>query len=673
MLIKSLTLSNFGTYSGCQVLDFATTPTKNVVLVGGKNGAGKSTVLEAIRLCLYGQNSDRLLSTRERYERYLLSRIHRYNDGALPAKSAHVQIVFDYSDHDGIRTYTATRAWERNANGGIAESFELQSNGRPVQEVEAVHWQDFVRELIPTGVSDLFFFDGEKVQLLAEDESDRLTLSEAVKNLLGTDIIEKLAADISIYRSRSAQSLAIDANAPDLEVLETTIVLQRNHLNAVIQEADAAANQVQALREAVLALERKVQDSGGSYAKNRGKLEERKTQLARRVEALEDAIRERAQGLLPLALAPKLLRAVIEQLDLEQDLRFQCVLEDALSKAARTTLTQLRKVSIKKGAGSIPLGDVPEFQKILAIVKTTHKAPEFDTPLLHDLSTGDEQQIKSWANEALNVVPRELRKVSEELETLYREQQRIERELSRIPQDEVLQPILEELRAANLRLSEAAISAVQRNTAVEQARDSLEKAEDNYRRAVETIAASSQRKALLDRAERVQAALSDYKSNMIERKLKHVEAELTRCFNALSRKRLPRTISINPHSFQVTIRDEHGHSVPKHELSAGEKQIYAISVLWALGRVSGRPLPVIIDTPLARLDSDHRTLLGKRYFSQVSHQVIVLSTDTEVDADFIPLLGDNVARSYELRFDSSSQSTKVMNGYFAETPLYEAN
>ncbi len=111
----------------------------------------------------------------------------------------------------------------------------------------------------------------------------------------------------------------------------------------------------------------------------------------------------------------------------------------------------------------------------------------------------------------------------------------------------------------------------------------------------------------------------------------------------------------------------------KQELSAGEKQIYAISVLWALGRVSGRPLPIIIDTPLARLDRDHRTLLGKRYFPHVSHQVIVLSTDTEVDEEFIPLLGDTVARSYELRFDSASQSSQAIEGYFKEEPSYEAH
>jgi DNA sulfur modification protein DndD len=170
----------------------------------------------------------------------------------------------------------------------------------------------------------------------------------------------------------------------------------------------------------------------------------------------------------------------------------------------------------------------------------------------------------------------------------------------------------------------------------------------------------------------VQNVLADFKNSLIERKVKQVEVELTRCFNELSRKRLPRTISINPNTFQVTIRDDHERAIAKQELSAGEKQIYAISVLWALGKVSGRPLPMIIDTPLARLDRDHRALLGSRYFPTASHQVIILSTDTEIDSDFIPLLGSSIARSYELAFDSKTQSTHIVEGYFENRGMYEA-
>lgn len=268
----------------------------------------------------------------------------------MPAKAASIEIEFDYGDHDGLRTYVALRSWERRAAGGVTETFQLSCDGTAITDVDAIHWQDFIRELIPIGVSDLFFFDGEKVQLLAEDASDRLTLSEAVKNLLGTDIIEKLNADVSIYRTRAVQGIAEDANAPDLDVLSTSVEVLRNRLQGAIQVASESATSVETLRSEVHASEQKLQEQGGAYAKNRGRLEERKRQIAARVGALETIIRDRAQGLLPVALAPKLLRATLEQLSGEQDLRFKCVLDEAMEKAAKSTLAQLRKVQTKRGS-----------------------------------------------------------------------------------------------------------------------------------------------------------------------------------------------------------------------------------------------------------------------------------------------------------------------------------
>jgi DNA sulfur modification protein DndD len=671
MHLRRLKLHNFGTYGGCQEINLSATARQNIILIGGKNGAGKSTLLEAIRLCFHGQLSDRLMTTRERYERYLLGRIHRGAANILPAKSASIEIEFEYGDQDGLRTYTALRSWERRSTGGIDEVFELSCDGAPITDVDAIHWQDFVQELIPISVSDLFFFDGEKIQLLAEDESDRLTLSEAVKNLLGTDIIEKLSADVSIYRSRAIQGITEDTNAPDLDILSTTVDLLRGRLEAAVQEATSAASSVDTLRTDVQAAEQKLQEHGGAYAKNRGRLEERKKQLGLRVSALEGSIRDRSQGLLPVALAPKLLKSTLEQLRGEQDLRFKCVLDEAMEKAARSTLTQLRKVTTKRGSNSVLLGDYPEFEKILAIVKATHRTREWDIPMIHDLSNAHEQQIRSWAAEALDTLPRELKKTADELETLYREQQRVERDLSRIPQEDVIQPLMNNLSDLHKRLGELAMDAIQKGTTVEQAKESLEKAEIGYRRAVDSIAATSVRRLSLEKAMRVQNVLAEFRNSLVERKVKQVEVELTHCFNALSRKRLPRTVSINPNTFQVTIRDDHDRAISKQELSAGEKQIYAISVLWALGKVSGRPLPMIIDTPLARLDRDHRALLGRQYFPNASHQVIILSTDTEIDSDFVPLLGNSIARSYELSFDSHSQSTQVKEGYFAKVRTYE--
>jgi DNA sulfur modification protein DndD len=237
MLLRSLTLDNFGTYAGRQTLDLTTSNARNIILVGGKNGAGKSTILEAIRLCVHGQLTNRLLNTNEKYERYLRERIHRGSASALPAKSASVEIEFDYADQEETKRYKAARIWERTSTASIQEWFELSCDGSPVTEVDQLHWEDFVQELIPIGVSDLFFFDGEKVQLLAEDESDKRTLSEAVKSLLGVDLIEKLSADIGIYRSRALQPTAGAELLPELGVLQTTVEVLRGRLDVAIHDA----------------------------------------------------------------------------------------------------------------------------------------------------------------------------------------------------------------------------------------------------------------------------------------------------------------------------------------------------------------------------------------------------------------------------------------------------
>jgi DNA sulfur modification protein DndD len=107
-------------------------------------------------------------------------------------------------------------------------------------------------------------------------------------------------------------------------------------------------------------------------------------------------------------------------------------------------------------------------------------------------------------------------------------------------------------------------------------------------------------------------------------------------------------------------------------LSAGEKQVYAIAMLWALARTSGRALPMIIDTPLARLDSEHRAAIVERYLPAASHQVIVLSTDTEVDRTLLEKLMPAVSHTFRLEYDSKLGSTAAVPGYFDDKETADA-
>ena len=121
---------------------------------------------------------------------------------------------------------------------------------------------------------------------------------------------------------------------------------------------------------------------------------------------------------------------------------------------------------------------------------------------------------------------------------------------------------------------------------------------------------------------------------------------------------------IDPKSYQVSLIDLNGGSVSKDDLSAGEKQIFALAMLSALGKTSGRNLPVMIDTPLGRLDSLHRKKIIDNYFPYASHQVIILSTDTEVDENYYSQLNKHISKAFHLTYNIEHGKSDITNGYF---------
>src|SRR5690606_35699899 len=145
--------------------------------------------------------------------------------------------------------------------------------------------------------------------------------------------------------------------------------------------------------------------------------------------------------------------------------------------------------------------------------------------------------------------------------------------------------------------------------------------------------------------------LSDFVDHSAKAKIIDLENQFTQCFSSLARKEdMKIGIKIDPKTFRFQLVTGDGDLVDKDSLSAGEKQIFAISILEALAKTSGRQLPMIVDTPLGRLDSMHRAKLIEGYFPRASHQMIILSTDTEVDEEFYQALSPEISRAYRLEY-----------------------
>ena len=662
MHVNTISLINFGVFRGRHSIDLRTAPNKPVILFGGKNGAGKSTIMEAVYLCLYGSLAAAKMS-KEQYTGYLEQKIHTSPNLLVQPTFASVSIEFSYADLGRVHVYEVTRSWGKASSGRTTERLDVKRDGASLGDLGSEQWQDFIRELIPLGVSNLFFFDGEKIQHLAEDATDKAELARSVKALLGVNLIERLHADLSLYQARLTKSNGHATGSASLDQLNADLSNAETQLAGRQEEHRRLETLVHDQRARLTQIEQSISAEGGGFAKRRDGLVRKREEVRARVVGIEAAIRQLCHGLLPFALAPGLLSDLDAQLRLEEIVQAR--------ETGETLLISARDRFIELINAEPAFSKKPTRLKDRAIalldsaVSSANAAVAAPATVLHSLSGSTSRQLLHWIHQSLTDVPISARGIGDELEIFSRELHKAEEELKKVPADEILAPLVEQLNVVDQEIGNATRQLL---TSEESLRAAESKVADLRKRVRDEIEKLNLQAAINSRVRllpRIQSALDDFTTSLITERVHQLEVELTDCFNVLSRKTdSVRRASISPLDFAVTLYDRGDSPITKQALSAGEKQIYAIAVLWALARVSRRPLPLIIDTPLGRLDSDHRRLLVEGYFPNASHQVVLLSTDTEVDHVYFDALKPHVARAYRLEFDMAERCTTIESGYF---------
>ena len=169
----------------------------------------------------------------------------------------------------------------------------------------------------------------------------------------------------------------------------------------------------------------------------------------------------------------------------------------------------------------------------------------------------------------------------------------------------------------------------------------------------------------LENGSNVQDALKDYANLLRGKKLKLLENYILDKLQVLLHKKdFIEKISIDRETFDVKLYKGNDDEISKNMLSKGELQMYATAVVWGLALTSGRPLPFMIDTPLARLDEKHRNSIVEKFYPNASHQTIILSTDSEINFEYYQKLEPYISSSFVIQYDSDSGSTKKHDTYF---------
>jgi DNA sulfur modification protein DndD len=629
----------------------------SIVLVGGKNGAGKTTVLEAVRLALYGKRALGSSVGQAEYGEYLRRRTHRPPKADVVPQGGSVGLEFDYAESGVLRRYRIRRTWAVRAKS-VTEELVVEQDGSQLTDVRREEWQEFLHDLIPPGVSQLFFFDAEKIQELADGDTDQAQLANAMRSLLGIELLSRLRDDLGLYLARQNRN-ENGRDSERLERLETELAALEGKSSTLREQlADLRTRRDAQTRESERCRLRFVRD-GGDLAAKRQQLEGEKESIRTQMGRLQIELADLANGLLPFAVAPGLVRQFTA-----------CLLEgDAASVGARTDMLRALKSSLKdwRKAATPPRKArwAPKHWTDLQLFLTSWvRQASGSEPVAGLLGGASRQSLSGWLRDALVLVRPRVRALGVELERLSSRQEELAVLLARAAGGDGAS-LLEDLRQADQRVgaTDALIGAASAELA--QCRAALERLTRERRDLLEKQHSQAQQDRRAALAANAARALAVYERKVTLRKLDQLRQEFVSCFNLLSRKGdIVSAVSVDPVTFDVALVNAEGVSVPKAALSAGEKQIYAIAMLWALARTSGRPLPMIIDTPLARLDSDHRGNLVERYFPTASHQVLVLSTDTEVDREYFGMLSPHISHSYHLRYDTHAGRTAVEEGYF---------
>ena len=670
MIINELTLYNIGLFNGLHTFDLAPKlsngESKSIILIGGKNGAGKTTLFESIQLCLYGQKNIGLKLSKKDYDKYISEKIHYLPNSSIQPSEAYIEVKFENSHLGQIDSYTIKRSWKCEETK-VVENLSINKNEEELDDIEVDQWQDFLNELIPQGISKLFFFDGEEIQQLAEEENDNRHLKDSFKSLLRLDIVERLQIDLGIYSTRHLKDLGIKEIEKDITKLEKERVeLEEKYDDTLQNRAQKQSHHDQILSE-IERQEQKITNEGGAFASKRDELKSTKIKLDSNIETVKNQIRELSSNLLPFAITPKfcniLKDKLIEEEKYQKFIATQGILDYKIDEAERKIKSSNLWDDLKIQSSSKQIIT----KRIFEIISDMKSIPEkfINYEPTHQLSPIEKQKIMVWIDQVMQSVPDQLIKYSRKLEKLTIQRQKVEKALSSVPEDDVLNPMIQKVNELHQEHGQLSEQIKTNDAEISQIEYRLEDCSRRTRTQFDKIENHGKLSTNLKLANQVQTVLKEYIIRLQEEKIEEFGQVFLSCFNKLSRKgNILTNIDINIDDFSITLHDKGGNSKSKKQFSAGERQIYAISMLWALTQTSSRPLPFIIDTPLGRLDSDHRSSIVLDFFPNASHQMIIFSTDTEIDNQYFDELSPYIARAYHLEYCKEEMMTKVTQGYF---------
>lgn len=661
MLVKKIKATNFKTYLDLN-LDITADPDRPIVLIGGANGGGKTTFFDAIYGALYGLS----IPTKKTFEELI-------NAGATQEADPRIVLEIHFSGRvlNQEQSYVLTRTYALNPESKPVESVRLNMNGtifqygsatpagqRAEQEAQV---NKIIKANLPEELSKYFLFDAmEAGNLLKEDRLNKV-IKENIENAMGFNKYLNIAkASESLSQEYTAQSLELENEKKEyLELVEEKKRLENVELAKVTKDAQTAYQYSVANKELYDNLKKGFNEE--STINNKiDQLQADLKSTGQRESRFRENVNDYVNNIEMHVCLPKLEQAFKSEIALILKEQSQSA-EDGTESISETTVENVLVKGInflsKKGYGLKDISISEVAKNVLNELKSENTKKEYDYFQNSEIKALENLVNNSYTN-SYNSIKQDITELDIAIENSDRTIVQIEKLKAQISGEDYSVLKAYEDNESKIKQLEAdekeVIAAIKKIDARIHQFD---------------IPTTEEPDPKFEALKRLQPLFEAIANTLLKSKKEQIQARMKEDLNnnlaaykdVISRVELSEDLK----NLNFSIYHKAGNEIYLNQLNTASTQVVIQVLLKSLHEFGDYDPPVMIDTVMGVLDETSRSTLLENYFPEVSHQTILLSSDSEIrpgtDLEkIIPF----ISKAYTLKRDKELQKTEVEDGYF---------
>lgn len=711
MKIQKLRLCNFSSYEGENEFDFSTEQGKTVVLIGGQNGAGKTSLFTAIKIALYGALAFGYTGMNSYYVKRIKDLINTkaFQNDVLHAL---VSIEVAIKREREIKVYCLTRRWYTD-DKKMAEEYTIEENGELLSDSEKAFFENYLYATMPPDLFDFFLFDGEEVGNVFASENYHSFVRNALLTLCGMDVFSIIGKFCNSFVDRKSTE-ENEQIRNTYQKIQKEIGRLHEQIQADATQKAACESEMEKKLSEIESIESKFVVAGGIPDAKLQKMRAQEAKKEKKRAELSADIKAFMENEMPFFIVRDMIKPLEVQLHREEKLaiyEYVCniVTQDFLVSQLQEKCTSPEQVS-EELYQAILYKLNPGGEKIECILDLSRDEISRIDHVIEAVSGIVPEDMISKIK-AKNVYTADIIAIHQKLrETLTEEDARKYRLQIETAQAQV-QALQAEMASLESRIALAEMTLSEKQTLSEQIyQQIIETAQDQHIYELSSGISRVMQELIIRKTNHIRQQLAEYtlqNLNQIYRKenlISRIEIgedfrfHLYQAHDFTLQELQALLVNVGAKEFLRQIGQESVELLKRHfqaqddqalvaelktaytfdgkfqlfqkidlaRLSKGERQIFILSLYWAMVQISGKEIPFIIDTPYARIDANHREEISRKFFPQISGQVIILSTDEEITEEYYKILKPFIAKEYLLSNNQGDNKTTIEERYFFE-------